>query len=83
MITLFDTHDGTLATAASLTPADAARHAWAFLPTDALLLSDEALLAVAKVRPTTFRAPPPPPPVMPRIGKRRARLIRRKPPIIH
>lgn len=83
MITLFDTHEGVLATAASLTPADAARHAFDLSIVDALLLSEPALLAVSKVRDVRFRPAPPPPPVMPRIGKRRARLIRRKPQIIH
>ena len=50
-LNLFDTSDGCLATAASLSPEDAARHAFNLTNQDLLLLTDEALDAVVRLRP--------------------------------
>lgn len=61
IFTLFDTDDGTLATAASLTAAEAQRHAWNLQTEDLELLSDGALLAVSRVRALRCATFPPAP----------------------
>lgn len=59
-MTAFDGDDGTMTTAAGLTPSEAARHAWNLTNADIEDLSDAALLAVARIRPLRARSAPEP-----------------------
>lgn len=76
IINLFDNDASVMVTAAQLMPAEAARHAHDFEPKDLEELSDDALLAVARVRPLRCRLRPAPPPFMPRPDRRRAAFVR-------
>jgi hypothetical protein len=60
-IRLFDTDDSAYATAASLTPDEAVRHAFDLSNADLLMLSDEALDAVVRIRPVRVVRPEPRP----------------------
>lgn len=70
-LNLFDSDRDDLVTVPDLTPAEAARHAFDLTNAEIILLTDEALLAVARVRPFRCRAIPPEP-RMPRPDGRRA-----------
>lgn len=52
---LFDDSNGWMCLAGSLSPEDAARHAWDFDASDLVQLGYEALLAVARIRPLRIR----------------------------
>lgn len=74
-IRLFEGNDSVFTTASSLTPTEATANAWNFEPADLLDLTDEALLAVARVRPLRCRLVPPAP-VVRRPDGRRASFVR-------
>lgn len=57
-INLFATMSGSFSTAAGLTPEEALIHAYNFSNADLLLLSDDALDIVARVRPFVVRLQP-------------------------
>lgn len=61
MLRMFDGDDGAYSTAASLSPAEAVRHAYNLTNADLLLLSDDALDAVVRIRPIRVIRPEPRP----------------------
>lgn len=73
-ITAFPSRDGSHSIASNLSPEDAARNAWAMTPADLSLLSDDARMAVARVRPLKMRSAPRP--IVPLLGRVAATLRR-------
>lgn len=56
MIRLYEGADGCFGLASSLTPGEAAAHAWDFEVADLHELPHESLMAVARVRPLRIRS---------------------------